>query len=83
MAVSLGAGVKMRAPGDWYVNSNMEHAHGQSMLIGNYGNGFTPALAVEAHWKQYADGTPFKCGDDWFRWNGFMWEPSKRPEVAA
>lgn len=80
IAGEFSSGVMMRRPGDWYVSADMEHALGDGMLIGDYGNGTTPEQAVGAHWKLYGNGQPFKKGDSWFRWNGFMWEKSERPQ---
>jgi len=79
-AVSPTASLEMRKPGDWYVNSRMEHAEGNCCLVGDYGNGISPQHAVENHWKLYGNGKPFRTGDGaWLRWNGFMWEKSERP----
>lgn len=77
--LDFGCHVEMREPGNWYVSARMEHAHGASMLIGDYGNGTSPEEAVNAHWGTYGDGKPFKCDEKWWRWNGFMWEESQRP----
>lgn len=79
-ALDAFAGVEMRKPGDWYVRAQMEHAEGRSCLVGHYGNGVSPEAAVEDHWGQYGDGTPLRTPQGWFRWNGYMWEKSERPQ---
>lgn len=79
--VGFSAGVKMRHPGDWYVDASMEHAEGSSLLVGHYGNGSSPEKAVEQHWDLYGNGQPFKHGDSWYLWNGYMWAKSERPQL--
>lgn len=78
-SVCPSAHLEMREPGNWYVSASMEHAQGDSMLVGDYGNGPTPQDAVIDHWQQYGDGRPFLVRDQWLRWNGFMFEKSDRP----
>jgi hypothetical protein len=74
--------LRMRKPGDWYVDSRMEIKDGP-VLVGAYGNGKTPQAAVEDHWQQYAllplDKGPIvvdamRDSRRHVRWNGFMWQ---------
>lgn len=74
--------LEMREPGNWYVSAGMELADGEHCLRGAYGNGSSPEEAVNAHWEIYGSGQPLKCRESWWRWNGFMWEESSRPQNA-
>lgn len=64
----------------WYVNHDVEVKNG-SMLTGTYGNGSSPAEAIEDHWHVLTD---LKAGEYLVinaygdrrravRWNGYMW----------
>lgn len=78
--------VKMRKPGDWYVEQSTEvTADGRSVLEGRYGDGTSPQDAIENHWKVLVtDLGPTEyivihSRDEQRRrrhltWNGFMWE---------
>jgi hypothetical protein len=80
-AGSHNVALRMRRPGDWYVDAGMSLG-GDGILYGTYGNGTTPEDAVRDHWQKFtveipadkyvvADrGDPHRRG----RWNGFMWE---------
>ena len=76
--------LEMRSPGDWFVPSGGVEvtSDNSATLTGKYGNGPTPQLAVEDHWKQL---TELKPGEylvlhamlptrSHHRWNGYMWE---------
>ncbi len=83
MAAALEAlseiSVRIRKPGDWYVSQNVDIKKG-SMLVGDYGNGTTPEIAIIDHWRALTDLPP----DEYLvvrgperiavRWNGFMWQ---------
>lgn len=71
----------MRKPGDWYVQQSVEVKNG-SVLESRYGNGETPQLAIEDHWRALTDLKlpeylvigAFTDGErKAVRWNGFMW----------
>lgn len=74
------ASLKMRRPGNWYVNARMDLG-GNGLLEGKYGNGATPEEAVENHWKIYTMLPPDRYvvvngnfdGNRRLRWNGYMW----------
>lgn len=73
--------IKMRAAGDWYIHQDTE-VGGDGMLTGTYGNGASPADAINDHWRVLVDELPldkyivvsaWSDGRKHFRWNGFMW----------
>jgi hypothetical protein len=75
----------MRKPGDWYVSHPGTSVKDGGCLVGSYGNGSTPQLAILDHWKVLVDDiTPTEkylvlnpASDDRrraVRWNGFMWQ---------
>lgn len=74
------ASLCMRKPGDWYVKQNIE-VGGNGMLIGEYGNGITPELAVEDHWNRltavkapmYLTIRAYGTDRRQYRWNGYRW----------
>lgn len=78
-----GASLRMRKPGDWYVEQNVEVKDGL-ILEGRYGNGATPEAAVLDHWENL---TKLKSHEylvvGWgkerkaYRWNGHMWATVK------
>lgn len=84
----------MRKPGDWFVSQQISVKQGHCM-VGVYGNGATPQLAVEDHWerltklpkdeyliaKEYWDGET--CKRVAVRWNGFMWDHVAEPQAKA
>ena len=78
---TFNVAVRMRNPGDWYVNDCTEIKDG-SILRGEYGNGATPEQAVEDHWdiltnlphEQYIVVRAAREDRRAVRWNGFMWE---------
>lgn len=83
--------LRMRAPGDWYVEQRVE-VKNRNLMIGAYGKGATPEAAVEEHWKLLTEG----LADHQFlvarsgqasraavRWNGYMWGAvAEKPEVV-
>src|SRR3990167_8513124 len=73
--------LRMRAPGDWYVEGSVEVKEG-CILAGTYGNGRTPEAAVEDHWRQLVEELPrekylviraYRDTRRAVRWNGYMW----------
>lgn len=75
--------LRMREPGDWYVEVEGRYIGGNGILQGACGNGSTPQQAVEDDWKKYV----IDIGDDFYivapnklayRWNGFMWKNLSR-----
>lgn len=73
--------LRMRAPGDWYVEAKGRAVKDGNLLKGHYGNGKTPQEAVENDWLQM-EAIPSdqyivvsRNGErSAYRWNGFMWE---------
>lgn len=74
----------------WYVCQSVEIKDGP-FLLGNYGNGHSPAEAVLDHWRvlveelpsgtylvTHASGTARRA----VRWNGFMWQDVHEPKLA-
>lgn len=89
--------VRMRKPGDWYVDQNVSVKDG-CVLVSAYGNGSTPEEAVNNHWEEIAIKTSsmkpivvIKYTDEGsdrkhYFWNGFMWcdcTPSLRKAVSV
>ena len=80
--------IRMRKPGDWYVDWRVEMKDG-GVLRSEYGNGVSPVDAIHNHWtivatlpsNQYlvieADVPSRRHA---VRWNGFMWAPVVEPE---
>lgn len=71
--------LRMRAIGDWYVDSNMAIAGGGTVQ-GGYGNGATPQEAVEKHWDLYVTNLPkdrfIDVGTKQYqRFSDFVWVP--------
>lgn len=85
-AGSYDANLRMRKPGDWYVECGMSIG-GDGMLLGSYGNGSTPEEAVEDHWQIYSglphDRYAVNRKNDRARWNGFMWKPLSEKQAQA
>lgn len=71
----------IRAPGDWYVHQGISIG-GDGVLVGSYGNGETPELAIEDHWRIYCEELPHDryivieggIARRHVRWNGYMWQ---------
>ena len=81
-AIGHEIGLRMRKPGDWYVEHRGVEVKEGPMLASRYGNGETPQLAVEDHWQQLTVLAPreyvvLDAGSGErrraVRWNGFMW----------
>jgi hypothetical protein len=74
--------VRMRKPGDWYVDGTPRVAE-NGMLIGAYGNGATPEEAVNETWRLLAEsGKVLRVRDGaYIRWNGYMWSPASVEET--
>lgn len=76
------ASLKMRKPGEWYVSQDNVSVTRSGVLRGLCGNGSTPIVAVENHWRHLVEsiGTDYivcratQRTREAFRWNGFMWE---------
>ena len=72
--------IRMRKPGDWYVDTYVEVRDGP-ILHGIYGNGGGPIAAIENHWDcmtnlqpgQYLVAHAGRDNRRAVRWNGFMW----------
>lgn len=76
--------LRMRKPGDWYVDARGRSIGGDGLLHGNYGNGKTPEAAIENDWLQMTEIPSdryivVQCGGErrQFRWSGFMWSEVK------
>lgn len=82
--------LKMRHPGDWYVNqSRVEVSDGHILSGGCVSGAKTPEEAVDKHWDWLtalgsderivvnADNLDRRA----YRWNGFMW--AEQPEGLA
>ena len=74
--------LRMRKPGDWYVDHRGVHVKEGAMLVGSYGNGATPEEAVRDHWRALTELKPgsylvVSAGREArrhaYRWNGYMW----------
>jgi len=72
--------LKMRKPGDWYVDQNTEIKRA-GILHGEYGNGSTPQEAIDDHFRLIAEsGEPIVTNAyggprrKVHKWNGYMWE---------
>lgn len=68
--------LRMRKPGDWYVNAYDRAIGGNGLLQSNYGNGKTPEEAVENDWlqmTQIASDLHIRVKGKNYQWNGFMW----------
>jgi hypothetical protein len=78
--------LKMRDPGDWYVEAAMS-VGGDGMLTGSYGNGTTPEEAVDNHWRIYSElpANRYAVNHDnkRARWNGFMWVEVTEEQAKA
>lgn len=74
--------LKMRKPGDWYVEVTCREISSGAVLKGKYGNGYDPASAVEDDWRQCVEELEPReyivihaAGKDRraVLWNGYMW----------
>jgi hypothetical protein len=91
-ALAREASLKMRKPGDWYVEAvGVEISEG-CLLVGSYGNGRTPQEAVEDHWIKWTQLTgkqthlvknAMRDDRQTYRWNGYMWAEVHEPKVGA
>jgi len=72
--------LKMRKPGDWYVDASGREIKINGGLLGAYGNGDTPQAAVEDDFRQVAESEKVVVLDAYgerrceLKWNGYMWE---------
>lgn len=93
-ALGRDIALKMRKPGDWYVEHvgvEMKESPDAGVLIGAYGNGATPEEAVEDHWRQLAlcespamiVVNAYSGNRRHVRWNGYMWQDVPLPQVAV
>jgi hypothetical protein len=75
--------LRMRAPGDWYVDHNVEIRNGPILEGGCVTGATTPQEAAEKHWAwltdllngQYVVVNAYRDNRFAARWNGFMWAP--------
>jgi hypothetical protein len=69
--------LRMRKPGDWFVNANDRFVCGNALQTGSFGNGKSPQEAVEDDWEKMTElssGRYVQVRDGKrYRWNGFMW----------
>lgn len=73
--------LRMRQPGDWYVEQSIEIKDGP-FLGSIFGNGTMPQEAVEDHWRKLTELKPEqyivinarKDSRQAVKWNGYMWE---------
>jgi hypothetical protein len=81
--------LRMRRPGDWYVDhSCVEKTNGSILDGGCVTEASTPEAAVEQHWAWLTNLKPNQTivvnANAWrdnrreLRWNGFIWEDAKR-----
>ena len=72
--------LKMRKPGDWYVNhSGVERREGSCLSSGCVTGAKTPEDAVNQHWLWLTCPGYYLVQNAFsnrraFRWNGFMWK---------
>jgi len=74
------ASVKMRKPGDWYVQPT-SFLGGRGFTECTYGEGSTPQEAIEDHWEKISNAHyPLyaAAGDKHYEWDGFMWKEVPR-----
>ncbi len=70
--------LRMRDPGNWYVDARERECREGSALVGKYGNGATPQEAVNDDWEQISNHPKVVIGGErTVRWNGFMWQDVK------
>lgn len=88
---ALGDAVlRMRKPGDWYVDQHAEIKDG-CILKGEYGNGATPEAAALDHFEKLTALAPGEyvvtraMGADRraVRWNGYMWASVQEKEAVS
>jgi len=88
-AIGSDISLNMRKPGDWYVDHrgvDTKEVEGSCCIVGRYGNGVTPAAAVEDHWFRLTEEQPLAYlvvsglggARRYVRWNGFMWQDVPR-----
>lgn len=68
--------LRMRKPGDWYVQAFNRELAGDGLLQSIYGNGKSPEEAVENDWlnvTQIPSDRYIRVKGKNYRWNGFMW----------
>lgn len=75
--------LRMRKPGDWYVEARGRYVVGNGIEVARYGNGKTPQEAVENDWLQLVEGLPSDRhirirGGKEVRWNGYMWTEASK-----
>jgi len=74
--------LKMRCPGNWYVETRKREVGGDGLLSSTYGNGSTPQKAVEDDWRRLVEELPpasyivldpHEEPRKTYRWNGYRW----------
>jgi len=71
--------IKLRAPGDWYVNHRGVERREVGCLSSGCVSGKTPEDAIAQHWVWLTDPKFYLLispggNREAVRWNGFMWE---------
>lgn len=70
--------LRMRKPGDWYVDTADLHVIGNGFSTAPTVSEPTPEDAVHAYWRRVTDELPstfyLRTSKGPVRWNGFMWE---------
>lgn len=75
--------LKMRVPGNWYVEQPRVSIATGGMLVGKFGQGTSPEEAVEDHWRQYTTYVKDervkveqagKVTGLYVRWDGYRWK---------
>lgn len=84
--------LRMRKPDDWYVSAHgREVTDGRGVLVGEYGNGESPAEAVMDDWNKLVTNLApgkfivvhYGCDSERrYRWNGFMWSDVAKDSAA-
>ena len=75
--------LRMREPGNWYVDARRRDCIRGIFAVGAYGNGNTPQAAVEADWAIISKEPCVRAGDAHYTWNGSMWDRLTDSEVAT
>lgn len=75
--------LEMREPGNWFVAAYARSIEEKSTLVGRYGNGKTPAEAVNQDFDKMTAANVVVVVESGVapkrrvRWNGFMWEDAR------
>lgn len=75
--------LRMRKPGDWYVDPRGREIGGDGILRGVYGSGNSPEAAVNDDWRQcveelrpglYLSKNAYSGSRTQWRWTGCVWQ---------